>query len=114
MINLALFPRYMKLLTHITSLFRNKYLVATCVFAVIMLFLDKNDLFTQISRTHQLKELVKSKEYYTQEIASERKQSEQLTSGTATPEKYAREKYYMKRDNEDIYVVPNPPAEGKK
>ena len=71
-----------------------------------MLFLDKNDLFTQIARNRELKELEQSKQYYTLQISSERKELEQLKNNPATLEKYAREKYLMKRDNEDLFIIP--------
>lgn len=46
-----------------------------------------------------------SKTYYTQEIEKERKISEELQSDPTTIEKYAREKYMMKRDNEDLFII---------
>ena len=70
-----------------------------------MLFFDKNDFFSQNERRNELRELQLSKEYYTRQIASERKELEQLKTDPATLEKYAREKYFMKRDNEDVYVL---------
>jgi cell division protein DivIC len=103
----------MKLLTHIPAWLKNKYFVALGVFIVIILFFDKNDLFTQMSRTRQLRELQESKQYYITRIAKERKELESLRSDTETLEKYAREKYLMKRDNEDVFMVPEDPAKGK-
>ena len=96
----------MKLLNHIPSWIRNKYFISFTAFAVILLFLDKNDIFTQFSRRKELRELQESKQFYTRQIASERKELEQLKSNPATLEKYAREKYLMKRDNEDLFIVP--------
>ena len=96
----------MKLLNHIPAWLKNKYLIALGVFAFIMLFFDKNDVFTHSSRKKQLRELQESKQYYTDRIASERKELEELKSNPGTLEKYAREKYLMKRDNEDLYLVP--------
>lgn len=96
----------MKLLNSIPAWLKNKYLIALGVFAVIMLFFDKNDVFTQSARKKQLKELQESKQYYTGRIATERKELEELKSNPGTLEKYAREKYLMKRDNEDLYLIP--------
>ncbi len=100
----------MKLLTRLPEWLRNKYFVAGCLFAAVMLFFDKNDLFTQADRGRQLKELEKSKAYYTDKITTERAELEHLKSNPATVEKYAREKYLMKRDNEDLYIVPEKPV----
>jgi cell division protein FtsB len=105
MINLA-YNLDMKALTHIFSRLRNKYIVAIGVFAVIMLFIDKNDLFTQIARTRQLKELKESQEYYAARIATERETLEKLKFNPFTLEKFSREKYLMKRDNEDLFLIP--------
>jgi len=95
----------MKLLTHIPSWLKSKYLISISVFAFIMLFFYKNDFFSQNERRNELRELQLSKEYYTRQIASERKELEQLKTDPATLEKYAREKYMMKRDNEDLYII---------
>jgi len=96
----------MTLLTHIPSLLKNKYFIALSVFAAVMFFFDKNDVFTQSARNKQLRELQESKQYYSDRIASERKELEQLKSNPGTVEKYAREKYLMKRDNEDLFIIP--------
>ena len=96
----------MKLLTYIPSWLKNKYLISFAVFCAIIFFFDKNDIFTQLNRRHELKQLQQSKEYYTTRIALERKELEQLKTNPATLEKYAREKYLMKRENEDLFVIP--------
>ena len=100
----------MKLLNRIPAWLKNKYFIAVAVFLAVMLFFDKNDVFTQSARGRQLKELNESKDYYSDQIATERQELEQLKSNPATVEKYAREKYLMKRDNEDLYIIPENPA----
>jgi cell division protein FtsB len=55
---------------------------------------------------HVLNQLQASRAWYHKEIAKETTESEQLKSNPATVEKYSREKYLMKRDNEDLYLVP--------
>ncbi len=98
-----------KVLTHIPSWLRNKYLIAFAVFCAVMLFLDKNDLFTQMERRKELRELQQSKKHYTTQIATERKELEALKNNPATLEKYAREKYLMKRDNEELFIISEKP-----
>jgi hypothetical protein len=95
-----------KLLTHIPSWIRNKFFIAFAVFCVIVLFLDKNDVFTQLERRKELRDLEKSREFYTRAIKTERADLEGLKTDPAVMEKYAREKHFMKRDNEDIFLVP--------
>lgn len=93
------------LLASVPSWLKNKYFIAFTTFAAIVLFFDKNDLFTQSARRIELRDLQQSKEYYTTRIATESKELEQLKSNPATLEKYAREKYLMKRDNEDLFII---------
>jgi cell division protein DivIC len=99
----------MKLLSHIPSWLKNKYLISFAAFCGIIFFFDKNDLFTQAGRRKELKELQQSKRYYTSQIAVERKELEGLKTNPAAVEKLAREKYLMKRDNEDLFLVPEKP-----
>lgn len=96
----------MKLLTHIPSFLKNKFFIATAIFGFVMLFFDKNDLFTRIDRDRQLRELLQSKQYYTDQIAAEQAILDQMKTDPAVLEQYAREKYLMKKDNEDLYIIP--------
>ena len=99
----------MKLLTYLPAFLKNKYFIAVTVFAVVMLFLDKNDVFTQFGRAKELKQLQQSKQHYTSQIAAEQKELQALKTNPATLEKYAREKYLMKRDNEELFIIPENP-----
>jgi cell division protein DivIC len=95
----------MKLLNHIPAWLRNKYFVAISVFAVIMLFLDKNDIYTQMAWKKELRDLQQSKKRYTQEISELSAIKASLEKDPRTIEKYARENYLMKRDNEDLFII---------
>ena len=96
----------MRLLTHLPAWLKNKYFISFAAFCVIILFLDKNDFFTQNGRLKELRKLQQSKRYYTTQIAAERKELEALKTNPAAVEKIAREKYLMKRDNEELFLVP--------
>lgn len=95
----------MKIINQIPSFLRNKYLLTGVAFAVWMIFFDRNDFFTQRERKQELKALEKSKLYYSDQIAKERQALQELQSNPAAIEKYAREKYGMKRDGEDVFVI---------
>ena len=95
----------MKLFSRIPSFLRNKFLLATIGFAVWMLFFDRNDFFTQMERKSELNELRQSKAYFEKQIAENRKFSKDLQFNASAIEKYAREKYLMKRDNEDLFII---------
>jgi cell division protein FtsB len=103
----------MKLLTHIPSWLKNKYFISLVIFSAILIFFDRNDFFSQRERRRELQELEQSKKYYTGQIETESKELEQLKTNPATLEKYAREKYLMKRDNEDLFIVPEKPVKEK-
>ena len=92
----------------IFSIVSNKYLVVLVFFAVIILFTDHNNFFEQWDRKQELKQLQAKKEYYQQEIGKTKKELADLSTNPAALEKYAREKFYMKRDNEDVFMIDNP------
>ena len=95
----------MKLLTYIPSFFKNKYFISFAAFCVIIFFLDKNDFFTQYERRKELRDLQQSKQHYSTQLAAERKELQALETNPAAVEKIAREKYLMKRDDEDVYLI---------
>ena len=104
----------MKYINHIPAWLRSKYTIALSAFLAIILFFDKNDFFTQQARSAELKELLMSKKHYQDEIASEQRELEQLKNNPAILEKYAREKYLMKKDKEDLFIIPeNSSEQGK-
>ena len=96
---------FMQRARKILSILSNKYLIALIVFAVIMLFTDHNNIFEQMDRKQELKELQDKKAYYQQEIEKTKKQLADLSNNSAALEKYAREKFLMKRDSEDVFVI---------
>lgn len=96
----------MKLLAHLPSFLKSKYFLCAAGFITWMLFFDPRDAYTQLERTRELKELQASKRYYQHRITSEKTELEQLKNNPGTLEKYAREKYLMKRDNEDLFIIP--------
>ena len=95
----------MYLIKKIPSWLKNKYLLTLTAFVLWMFFFDDKDILTQRTRTGNLRELQESKAFYTAEITTERKALEELKSNPAAIEKFAREKYLMKRDNEDLFII---------
>lgn len=101
----------MKLLAHIPSWLKNKYLLTATGFTVWILFFDNRDFITSHFREKgELLKLEKSKQYYEQQIATTKQELEQLKTNPALLEKYAREKYLMKRDNEDLFLIREEPT----
>ena len=97
----------MQVLNAALNILKNKYLIAITAFACIMLFFDHNNLFEQNALKQELKELQAKKQHYTEEIDKTKKELADLSNSPAAIEKYAREHFMMKRDNEDIFMVEN-------
>ncbi|MGE5518975.1 MAG: FtsB family cell division protein [Candidatus Dadabacteria bacterium] len=101
----------MKVIKRIPSFLRNKYFLATGFFITWMLFFDRNDMFTQYQRSKELREIEHSKDYFTKQIVENKQFTVDLRTNPAAIEKFAREKYLMKRDNEDLFIVKAPAKE---
>ena len=86
-------------------LVRNKFFWVTAAFLVWMLFFDKNDLLSQYQYHQEVSKLKTERDFYTKETEKVTKDLSELTSNPAQLEKFAREKYLMKKDNEDIFVI---------
>ena len=89
----------------ISSILFNKYLLAGGFFIVWMLFFDQRDFFYVREQKLKLKELENKKKYYEQEIAKTKKELTDLQNNPSALEKFARERYLMKRDGEDIFII---------
>lgn len=89
----------------IISILKSKYLIATVAFGVWLFFFDKNDIPSQMSRRKELKELTTKVSYYKEQIKLTEEELKNLQNDPATLEKYAREKYFMKKDNEEIFII---------
>ncbi|WP_346239264.1 FtsB family cell division protein [Niabella insulamsoli] len=98
-------PRKRKALSRVSRFLTNKYFITSLAFLGVMLFLDKNDLITTMERREELNTLSQSKEHYLSELSELRKIKTELETDPVVIEKLAREKYLMKRENEDIFVT---------
>ena len=98
----------MKLLKHIPSWIKSKYFISGFAFLVWMLFFDKNDFFSQYDRLKLSKEIKRIDQKKTRDIADTRIELDLLKTNAQTIEKYAREKYMMKKDNEDLFILNSP------
>jgi cell division protein DivIC len=97
----------LKLFKNIPSWLKNKYLLTLLVFSVWLLFFDDRDIITtHFKHKNELRQLEKSRNYYLQQIDTTRKELEDLKQDPQMLEKYAREKYWMKKDNEELFILP--------
>ena len=89
----------------LTSIITNKYFLAGGFFVVWMLFFDQRDFFQQRERNAELKKLEAKKQYYLDEINKTQHELNDIQSNPAALEKFARERYLMKKDGEDIFII---------
>ncbi len=100
----------MKNLQPLIRIIKNKYVVVLLCFVLWMLFFDPKDMGLVWKRQHKLNDLKKSEQQVTKQIVTAKNELKLLKTNAATIEKYAREKYYMKKDNEDIFIVKPTPS----
>ncbi|MFZ4671179.1 MAG: FtsB family cell division protein [Flavobacterium sp.] len=88
----------------ILKILGNRYVIVTVFFVIWMVFLDNTSYIEHSVLNKQLNELEDNKKYYQDEIKKDEKNIKLLKNPDQI-EKYAREKYYMKRNSEDIYLI---------
>ncbi len=93
-----------KLITIWSFICRRKYLITVVAFAVIIGFLDENSLFRRLAYEREISQLKEEIEKYRADYAENTKRLNELNSNPDAIEQVAREKYLMKKPNEDIYV----------
>jgi len=89
----------------ILAYLKNKYIIAVLVFLVLIIFYDRNDIFVQMDRAKEVSALHQSKAFYEQEIEKTNKELNALESSQSAVERYAREHFFMKKDNEVVFIV---------
>lgn len=90
---------------NIIKYLKNKYVIAIVVFVMLLLFFDRNDIFTQMERKKELNKMLASQEFYSKEIDSTKQKLSELRSNPDALEHYAREELFMRKDSEDIFVL---------
>lgn len=84
--------------------FKNVFVLILTVFIVWMLFFDANSWLIHHELNNDIDDLENEKEYYQKEIEKDNKALKKLSTEEGI-EKFAREEYYMKRENEEIYII---------
>lgn len=91
-------------LKKVLSPFRNIFLLVTIIFIIWMLFFDANSWLMHKELNKEIDALNTKKEFYEREINKDEKEIKVLQTDDGI-EKYAREEYNMKKENEDIYII---------
>ena len=84
---------------------KNKYVLTSLAFVLWVGFFDKNDVWSQLELRKEVKKLESEKAYFANEVAKNKRDMNALMTNPKNLEKFAREKYLMKRDNEDVFVI---------
>ena len=93
------------MLKKLPKAFRNFYVITLAIFFVWMLALDSNNLIARYQLGAKLGALEDEKEYYEEKIKEVEKDHDELFGDKSSIEKFAREKYLMKKETEDIFVI---------
>ncbi len=84
---------------------RNKYLITFVVFLVWIFFIDTFDIITQVRMNNEFKQLKEQQEFYKTEIEKDSIKVYNLNNNPEEQERFARERFLMKKDNEDVFIV---------
>ncbi|MBC8173750.1 MAG: septum formation initiator family protein [Chitinophagales bacterium] len=90
---------------NVPKIFLNKFVFTFFIFMVWMSFFDQNNIIVQLDRRNDLRQAAVQKEFYAEETEKAKLQLSQLLTDKQSLEKFAREKYYMKKPNEDVFVI---------
>jgi hypothetical protein len=93
------------LLRILAKIFRNKYILTLVVFIVWLLVFDRNNLIDRRKYLKALDEMEEQKAYYIEKISHDSARLYELQTDAENLEKFAREQYLMKKDNEEIFVI---------
>ena len=86
-------------------IFRNKYILTLLVLIVWLLVFDRNNLIDRVKYLKALDEMEEQKIYYIEKIRHDSARLDELRTDAENLEKFAREQYLMKKENEDIFVI---------
>jgi len=93
---------FQMLLSKLPAPLQNRFYLTLVAFFFVLIFLDKHSLWTQWRLYRAQKRLEDDRAYYETKIKEARDEADDFE---LTKEKYAREHYYMKRANEDVYII---------
>ncbi len=89
----------------LTKIIGNFYFISFVLFGVWIVFFDTNDLFTQYYRQQRVKRLESEKNFYIQKSTEIKQDRRDLAQDAEALEKFAREKYFLKRPKEDVFII---------
>ncbi len=97
--------RLKELWDKIPDFFKNKYIITFIVFFIWIFLFDPNNMIERFKGYMKIGELEDEKQYFEEKIQKDSLQLKEIKTDKEAVEKYAREKYYMKKKNEDIFII---------
>jgi len=88
--------------SHLPTPLQNRYYLSLVIFFFVLIFLDRHSLWTQFKLSQAVHKLENDRTFYEQKIQDVK---EEAADFDATKEKYAREHYFMKKRDEDVYII---------
>ena len=92
------------MISKIINLLKKTYVIIILFFVVWMIFFDTNSLIIHNELSNDIDKLNNQKKYFTNEINKDKSELKLLQTDSGL-EKYAREKLFMKKENEDIFLI---------
>lgn len=86
------------------KIIKNKYFIAMLAFIILIVFIDENNLIKSGQKKRKLKDLQETEKQVEEKISIQRNEIEELDDNKNI-ERLAREKYLMKKDNEDLFII---------
>ena len=84
---------------------KNKYILTGIIFFIWLLIFDNNNLIDRFKGMRELKQFEKDRGYYLEWIETDSKQMNEIKTNNENLEKFAREQYLMKKEDEDIFII---------
>ena len=94
-----------ELIDKIPNYLKNKYLIAIILFIIWITFFDNFNIIKQTKIKKNIKQLEENKKFYIQEITKDSTEYYDLLNDAEKREKFAREKFLMKKEDEDVYII---------
>jgi cell division protein DivIC len=87
------------------KIIRNKYVITFLIFYFWLFFFDQRSVWERMEHENKIESLEKEKAYFIEKIETDKNRIDELKTNRANLEKFAREQYLMKKDNEDIFIM---------
>jgi len=97
----------------VERIIRKRYWIIICTYAIWMLLFDGNNLIYRYQVWREIQELEKQEAYYQKAIEKARRERQDLFGSMRNLERFAREKYLMKKDGEDLFIIVDPEPEAQ-